>query len=181
MASALLLIDIQNDYFPDGALPVEGSGAAAARAAELLAAWRRRDWPLVHIRHESVRPGAGFLLPGTIGAEIHPALAPMAGEPVVVKHYPNGFRATGLAEILAGRDVDNVVVAGMMTQMCIDATVRAAFDRGLICQVAADACAARAASFGGQAVPAAQVHAAFLAALDGVFARVRTVAELLPS
>lgn len=180
MPAALLLIDIQNDYFPGGAMVLEGSEAAAERAAELLAAFRRAGRPVIHVQHLSLRPGSTFFLPDTPGAEIHRSVAPLPGEAVIVKHSPNSFRDTDLRATLVARQIDELVVAGMMTHMCVDSTVRAAFDLGYRCQLAGDACATRALSFGGVEVPAAQVHAAFLAGLNGVFASVLTADGVAP-
>jgi len=178
MTDALLIIDIQNDYFPGGAMELEGSAAAGARAGRLLEAFRSRTLPVAHIQHVSMRPGATFFLPDTTGVLIHESVAPAGGEPVFQKHYPNAFRRTPLLEHLQGLGVSRLVIAGMMTHMCVDTTVRAAADLGFSCVLAHDACAARSLSFGGAAVPAGQVHAAFLAALDGTFATVSTVEEI---
>jgi nicotinamidase-related amidase len=178
MSTALLVVDVQNDYFPGGAMEVPGSGDCAARVAELLAAFRGAGAPVLHLRHLSVRPGATFFLPGTPGAEIHPAAAPAPGERVLEKHFPNGFRETPLQEALREAKADRLVVCGMMTQMCIDATTRAAFDLGFRCEVAQDACAARPMTFAGRAVAAPDVHAAFLAALGSVYAKVSPAAQI---
>jgi nicotinamidase-related amidase len=172
MSQALLLIDIQNDYFPGGAMELAGSPAAGDRAASLLAAFRHRGLPVIHIQHLSTRPGATFFLPGTRGAEIHSGVAPLPGESVFVKHFPNSFRETPLLDRLRQLGVTHLVVAGMMTHMCVDTTVRAAFDLGFIVTLAHDACATRALRFGDLLVPSGEVHAAFLAALNGLFARV---------
>ena len=179
MAAALLLIDIQNDYFPGGAMEVPGSVAAGAHAGALLAACRQRRLSVVHVRHVSKRAGAGFFLPDTAGAEIHAGVAPLAGEAVIVKHFPNSFRDTPLLEHLRALGAERLLICGMMTQMCIDATTRAAFDLGFPCSVAADACAARPQSFGGRIVAAEDVHAAFLAALNGLYAKVLPTEELI--
>ncbi len=179
MTSALLLIDIQNDYFPGGKMELEGSEAAARVAAELLRCFRERGLPVVHVQHLAIRPGATFFVPGTPGAEIHAAVQPLAGEPVIQKHFPNSFRETGLLACLQARAVDQLVVAGMMTHMCVDASVRAATDLGLACRVAQDACATRALEFGGRRVAAADVQAAFLAALNGSYGRVLSAAAIM--
>ena len=100
---------------------------------------------------------------------------------MVQKNFPNSFRQTPLLEHLKQHDVSQLVIAGMMTHMCIDATTRAAFDLGFKCAVAHDACATRALAFGEVSIPAAQVHAAFIAALNGIYAEVRTTGELLSS
>lgn len=176
---ALLLVDLQNDYFPGGRNPLEGPEAAVANAGRLLEAFRLLGRPVVHIRHLASSPSATFFLPGTPGAEIHGAVRPAPGERVVEKRFPNAFRDTELLEHLRAASVQELVTAGMMTHMCVDATVRAAADLGFACTVAGDACAAKALAHGEVAVPAAQVHAAFLAALSAAYARVRTTAELL--
>ena len=177
--TALVIIDIQNDYFPGGAMELEGSDAAGAKAGAALAAFRAKKLPVFHVRHLSVRPGATFFVPGTKGAEIHASVAPAAGEPVIEKNFPNSFRATDLGQRLEQAGIRNVVVAGMMTQMCVDSSVRAAADLGYKVTLLADACATRAQSFGGESVPAAQVQRAFLAALNGLFAKVQPTDEFL--
>ena len=178
MKPALIIIDIQNDYFPGGKMELEGSLAAGLQAAKLLDAFRAKGLPLVHIQHLSSRPGASFFLPDTEGVNIHAKVAPRAGETVIQKHFPNSFRGTTLLEHLRGLGADHLVIAGMMTHMCVDATTRAAFDLGFSCSLAHDACATRALAFGEQRVPAAQVHAAFLAALNGLYAKVQSGAAL---
>jgi nicotinamidase-related amidase len=177
--TALLIVDIQNDYFPGGKMELEGSEAAGAHAAEALARFRDKGLPVVHVRHLSVRPGATFFLPGTPGAEIHGGVRPKAGETVIEKNFPNSFRATPLKEVLEHLGVKNVYVAGMMTHMCVDASVRQAADYGFKVTLLADACATRAQSFAGESVPARQVHAAFLAALNGAYAKVVPTSEAL--
>lgn len=174
--TALVLVDIQNDYFPSGLLPLIGAEEAAGKAAQVLAHFRERGWPRAHIQHISRRPGAGFFLPGSEGARIHARVAPLPEEPVLEKAFPNSFRDTGLLDLLRGWGIENLVLCGAMTHMCIDATTRAAFDLGFGCTVLHDACATRDLEFktetSAQTVPAAAVHAAFLAALGAVYAKV---------
>ncbi len=170
MKTALVLIDIQKDYFPGGSMELQGSEAAAAKAGLALAWFRKKHWPVVHIRHLSVHPGATFFLPRTEGAEFHSAVAPLPGEAVIVKNFPNAFRDTTLGEELKGQGIERLAIAGMMSHMCVDATTRAAFDFGYPCVVFFDACATRNLEFGCSAIPAAQVHGAFMAALGQVYA-----------
>lgn len=179
MSQALVLIDIQNDYFPGGAMTLEGSVAAGLRDGELLAACRQRGIPVVHIQHLSTRPGATFFVPDSVGVDIHACVAPLDGETVIRKNFPNSFRNTGLLEHLKSLGCDQLLIGGMMSNMCVDATVRAAADLGFRCRLAHDACAARALSFNGVEVPAAQVHAAFMAALQGLYAEVASVEKLI--
>jgi nicotinamidase-related amidase len=172
MNTALLLIDIQNDYFPGGRMVLEGSPEAGRKAKKALSLFRQKGLPLIHIQHISAQPGASFFIFGTEGVEIHADVRPAAGEATIRKHYPNAFRDTSLLEFLKKNDIAHVVVAGMMTHMCVDATTRAAFDHGFRCTVLHDACATRSLSFDDDSVPARQVHAAFLAALGAVYAKV---------
>jgi nicotinamidase-related amidase len=176
--TALLVIDIQNDYFPGGAMELEGADAAGAKAAAAIAKFRKEGKPVLHVRHLSVRPGSTFFLPGTMGAEIHAAVKPAGGEVVIEKNFPNSFRATNLERVLKDSGVKNLVVAGMMTHMCVDASVRHAADLGYQLTLLGDACATRAQSYAGEKVPARQVHAAFLAALNGFYAKVVDTHEL---
>ncbi|PRY14631.1 cysteine hydrolase family protein [Kineococcus rhizosphaerae] len=178
MARALLVIDIQLDYFPGGAYPLVAPEAAATAAGRVLEAARSEGWLVVHVQHHSV-DGTPFLVPGTEGAQIHPAVAPADDELVVTKHAPNSFLETGLQETLSGAGVDDLVVAGMMTSMCVDSTVRSAAERGFTVTVVADACAAPDLTLGASTVPGPQVHAAFLAALGGGFATVTDSEALL--
>ena len=175
---ALLIIDIQNDYFPGGRMELEGADAAARCAAEALGKFRQKALPVFHVRHLSTRPGATFFIPGTSGAEIHAAVRPQPGEGVIEKNFPNSFRATGLEQALKEAGVKELVVAGMMTHMCVDASVRQAADLGYPVTLLGDACATRAQSYGGETIPARQVHAAFLAALNGFYAKVIQTHEL---
>lgn len=178
MKTALIIIDIQMDYFPGGRMELAGAEQAALKAGEALAYFRGNNLPVVHIQHITTRPGATFFIPGTDGIAIHPGVAPLAGEPVMVKHFPNSFRDTPLREHLAGLGIERLVLAGMMTSMCVDATARAAFDLGFQNVLLHDAMATRDLSFNGQTVAAAQVHGAFLAALGSVYGRVIDTAGL---
>jgi nicotinamidase-related amidase len=178
MSRALLIIDIQNDYFPGGARPLVAPEAAAAGAASVLEAFRDRGEPVVHLQHVWDAPEATFMRPGTDGVEIHAAVAPETGETVIRKAAPNGFAATGLERELRGHGVEELIVAGMMSSMCVDATVRAAVDLGFTATVVHDACAAPDLEFGGQAIPGATVHGAFMAALGDGYATLVAAGEL---
>jgi nicotinamidase-related amidase len=178
MTKALLLIDIQNDYFPGGAMELVNSSLAAVKAGKLLQAFRQRALPVIHIQHVSVRPGATFFLPDTVGVEIHESVAPASGETVFQKYYPNSFRDTPLLQHLRDRRISELVIAGMMTHMCVDSTTRAAADLGFQSILAHNACATRALSFGGAAVSAEDVQRAFIAALNGLFAKVLSAEEI---
>lgn len=171
MADALVVIDIQNEYFPGGAIPLPNAEGAAGRAAQAIEAAREAGVAVIHIRHEEPDSDQYFV-PGTHGAETNPTVAPADGEPVVVKNFPNSFLETDLAERLASLGANRVAFCGMMTSMCVDATVRAAADIGLEPLLVDDACAAPDLEHRGRQVPADQVHAAFCAALGDEIATV---------
>lgn len=179
MTTALLLIDIQNDYFENGSNVLFGSLDAAKNARRMLDEFRRKQWPVVHIQHLSTRPTATFFIPGTFGSEIHAEVQPLASETVIIKHTPNSFRDTHLLDHLRSLSVERLVVCGMMTHMCVDSTVRAARDFGFECSLVGDACATKDLSVNGLQVSAASVQTAFLSALNYFYATVLSTREAL--
>ena len=172
MNTALLVIDIQNDYFPGGKFELEGPLEAAKQARKVIDAFRSGGRPVIHFRHESVRPGADFLLADTHGNQIHELVRPEAGEIVYPKHFPNALKETPLLSYLQQMGIESLVLVGMMTFMCVHGTARAASDLGFQCTVLHDATAARAISFDGLEIPAAHVQAAFHGALAFAYAEV---------
>ena len=169
---ALIVIDIQNDYFPGGKWTLDGADRAADNAARILAATRAKGDLVVHVRHEFESADAPFFTPGSEGAQIHPKAAALANEPVVLKHKVNSFLNTELKTVLDQHNVDAVTVIGSMSHMCIDGVTRAAADFGYSATVIHDACATRDLEFNGVTVPAAQVHAAYMASLAFAYAQV---------
>jgi len=165
MKTALLVIDIQNDYFPGGKYPLVNPAAAAKKAYELLQCFREHGGHHIHIQHISLEPDATFFIKGDSGSDIHDIVAHFEGEPIVYKHEPNSFLNTNLLEVLKDWEIERVVICGMMTHMCVDATVRAAADFGFQVFVAEDACATRDLQYGDTTIPAEMVHKSFLAAL----------------
>ena len=172
-STALIVVDIQNDYFPGGKWPLVGAEAAADNAVRVIQAARDAGDLIVFIRHES-GADAPFFTPGSDGAKLHPKVLNLESEPVVLKHFPNSFRETGLQALLKDKGVENLLIIGSMSHMCIDATTRAAADLGYKVKVIEDACASRDLEFNGTVVPAAQVHAAFMSALGFAYAEVVT-------
>lgn len=179
MNSALVLVDIQQDYFPGGKMEVVGAVEASRAAKRLLEFFRKKKLPVIHIQHISKRIDATFFLPDTVGINFHENVTPLANETIFKKNFPNSFRDTGLQEHLLSRGIKELVICGMMSHMCIDATVRAAFDKGYKCIIAHDACAARNLVFQGTDIPASQVHGSYMAALSAVFAKVSSADETI--
>lgn len=175
----VIVIDLQNEYLPTGKLPLSGIEAAAANAAKVIADARNKGVPVFHIRHEFANGEAPVFVPGSDGVEIQPAVAPVGDEPVIVKNHINSFRETDLKQQLDVRGVEEVVIVGAMSHMCIDAGVRAAADMGYPVTVLHDACATLDLEFGGVTAPAAQVHAAMMAAFAFGYATVKSTDEYL--
>ena len=176
--STLVMIDCQNTY-TRGVMELEGVQAALDEAAALLERARSAGIPIIHIQHSD---GSGSLydIEGESGAIVD-RVAPRAGEPVVVKHYPNSFVQTDLDQRLKAIGASNLVLAGFMTHMCVNSTVRGAFNLGYAPTVVASATATRALPGPGtDAVPAAVMQIASLAAIADLFGVVVPDAAAIP-
>lgn len=179
MKTALIIIDIQNDYFDGGAMPLAGSDLASNNARLILESFRAAGLPVIHIQHIATRSTATFFLPNTIGAEIHDNVKPLGDEKIIMKHYPNSFRETELLDYLKSENITDLVLCGMMTHMCVDATARAAKDFGFNVVLIGDACATRDQNLFGQIVKAEEVQKSFLAALNYFYTTVKTTQQYL--
>jgi len=174
MSTALVVVDIQNDYFPGGAMELVGSVEAAIVANSIQKDFRKNGLPVIHVQHVATSPNATFFLPNTSGVEIHESVKPLENEKVIVKHFPNSFRETELLKTLNDLNVTKLTIIGMMTHMCIDSTVRAANDLGFSVTVYENACATTNLTLRDHTSKAADVQVAFLSALDGSFATVKS-------
>jgi len=176
---AFILVDLQNDYFPNGRWPLNGIDEATANARAALQQARQRGDLVIHVRHEFLQENPPFFSPNTEGAQIHENLRPLANETVVLKHYPNAFRETALKAVLDEHETQAVTIVGAMSHMCIDATARSAADFEYQTTVIADACATRDLEFNGHTVAAADVHAAYMSALAFGYAQVINTQQFL--
>ena len=179
MKTCLILIDIQNDYFTGGRMSLVGMEATAANARMLLQAYRSTNSRIIHIQHISLGQNGTFFLPDTHGVQTSNLVAPLEGEVLVTKNYPNAFRDSHLLEVLNKDKISDLVFCGAMSHMCVDATVRAGFDLGFSCVVAEDACATRDLCFKDTTIQASAVHASFMAALSGTYATVLSTEQIL--
>ncbi|PRB03511.1 cysteine hydrolase [Chryseobacterium sp. MYb7] len=180
--TALLIIDLQNDYFPGGKMTLEKAEQAAKNTKEILEYFRKNNLPIIHIQHISTNEGATFFLPDTEGAKINTLVLPKENEKVIVKHSPNSFKETDLLNYLMSNKIKNLVITGMMTDVCVEATTRAAFDFGFHNTIIGDATATRNRELNGEVIKAADVQKSFLAgisALGNLYARVVNTDELL--
>lgn len=166
-STALILIDIQNFYFPGGAVELVKPEKAGEKAKQLLSYFRKNNGLVIHVAH-SVKTGG----------EIHKLVAPIAGEKVIIKKEVNCFNGTDLNKYLQNNAIKNVVLVGMQTHMCLEGGTRAAYDLGYSCTVISDACATRNLKFGDVTVKAADVQASSLATLNS-YAKVLSLEEYL--
>ncbi|AZB11558.1 cysteine hydrolase [Chryseobacterium sp. G0162] len=180
--TALLIIDVQNDYFPGGKMILERAEQAGKNVQQVLGYFRENNLPVIHIRHIATNEGAVFFLPGTSGAEIHSLVSPSVDEKVIEKHFPNSFRDTDLLKSLQSKNIKNLVITGMMTDVCVESTTRAAFDFGFNNTIIGDATATRDRELNGQVVKASDVQQSFLAgisALGGLYANIINTEDFL--
>jgi len=154
--TALLIVDIQNFYFPGEGPGLVNAEPASLVAKEVLQVFRDKKQLVVHVRHKSSK-----------GFEIHKNVAPLSGEKVITKEEVNSFLGTDLLDYLKSNEINRLVIIGMQTHMCLEAAVRSAHDYGFECIVVQDACATRDLKSGDKTLKAEDVHLSTLATLSG--------------
>ncbi len=172
MKKALILIDIQNIYFTDGVYQLSNPERAAENASKLLHYFRQNKLPVFHVKH--LFDNAGYRVPVDYLRDFHQDVKPIQGETVIEKHYPSSFRGTELQEVLNSQGITELVIAGMMSHMCIDTTVRAAQDYGYQVTLIEDACTTKSLPYQNEILEAELVHKVFMASLQPLFAKVIT-------
>ncbi len=178
--TALLVIDFQREYF-DGKLPLAEAAPALVAASWLVKPADRLDVTVIHVHHVAASPSAALFAAGSSGVEPVRGLEPAAHHQRVVKRLPSSFAGTDLAQRLRDKGCDTVIVCGLMTHNCVDATARDAMHLGFTVIVAADACASRdlPGAAGAPPLPARQVHEAVLAGLADRIADVLGAVQIL--
>jgi nicotinamidase-related amidase len=181
MKAGLLLVDIQNEYFPGNPMELVGIEEASIQAGELLSFFRKKQWPVFHIQHVIPNEKSPIFALHSRGVEIHESVQPLDSEKIIIKNYANSFRETTLLEGLRKSGVARVVVCGAMSHMCVEATTRAAADLGFDCIVIHDACATMNLVFGDKTIKAEDVHGSSMAALGFAYAKVMSVTQYIGS
>lgn len=181
MKRALLIIDVQNDYFPGGKFELCNATGALGNIEKILLHFRTERLPVIHVQHINTRQGAAFFVPDTEGVRIHQNLSPLEGEHLVVKGAPNSFFGTNLRELIRDQGVTDLAICGMMSHMCVDTTVRACKDYGIGVTLLDDACATRDLTWDDKTIPAQTVQAVFMASINGTFAAVLKTDDFLLS
>lgn len=180
MKKALLIIDVQNDYFPNGKCELHQPELALENIKALLAFFRKNNLPVYYVQHIAAKT-ASFFIPDTEGVNIHSSIMPLDSEKVITKHFPNSFFETSLQAELENDSITDLVVCGMMTHMCVDTTVRAARDFGYNTTLISDACATKNLMQNGEELPAEVVQNVYMASLHPNFANVMTCKNFLDS
>lgn len=166
--SALIMVDCQNTY-RKGIMQLTNVESAISEAKKLLIMARNLNIPIIHIQHD-----AGIGTPYDVNAEIgqiSDEVAPINGELLITKNYPNSFIATQLEAELKTLNIENLVISGFMTHMCINSTARGAFNLGFKPTVVASACATRSlVGAQGKTIDAKTMHDSALAAIRDLFA-----------
>ncbi len=164
---ALLIIDIQDFYFPGGKSELVNPVPAAQNAAKLLDYFRSNQYLVAHVGHNASE-----------NQEFYPLVKPLEGEAVFMKNKVNAFVDTQLLDYLQGQQISKLVICGMQTHMSVEAAVRAATDFGFKVTLIHDACATRDLKWGNEIIPAKMVHLSTLATLQS-YSKILSTKEFL--
>ncbi|KAG1193392.1 hypothetical protein G6F36_000883 [Rhizopus arrhizus] len=182
MKEALIIVDVQNDYFPGGRFPTDSPVETAQAIAQLMEKFRRENKEVVHVVHHSTeeqRKQLNFFEPGTPGVEIHESVKPLASEKIFIKHEVSSFVGTDLKEHLESKGIDTIIVVGMMIHNCVNSTVYSGSHRGFKCIVVDEAVNTFDQPYDGRIIKAKQIKEAFLAGIQFAYAKVKKVDDIL--
>lgn len=176
--AALLIIDLQK-AFDDPRYGQRNNPEAEANTGRLLAGWRRTGRPVIHVQHLSREPDSPYR-PGQPGCDFKDEVRPQAGELVVQKSTNSAFIDTGLGPYLEDKEIQTLVITGVATNNCVEASVRMAGNLGYEAYLVADATAtADRTDLAGRVWRAEEIQALTLANLQGEYATVSTTEEIL--
>jgi nicotinamidase-related amidase len=178
---ALIVIDVQNEYFADGALPIsdppsETSLANIGRAMDAAAA---SGVPVIVVRHGDSEPGAASFATGSKTWQLHPEIGRRAHDHLIEKTLPGSFTGTSLGDVLDEAGVDTVSITGYMTHMCVDTTARQAAHRGMSVEILHDATGSLSLENSGGSASGEELHRATLVAQGQFFADVLSTDDWL--
>lgn len=165
MKQGLLVIDVQNDYFPDGKMSLFNSEGALNKINQLEEHFLARNLPIIYIQHIKHVKNASFFEANAYGSELHSSLKIKSNSIIVEKHFPNSFYKTNLKSILYSLGIEQLIICGMMTHMCIDSTTRASKELQFNPILITDATATKDLKIGNELINANAVQRGFLAAL----------------
>lgn len=176
MKKALLVIDVQNEYF-DGKLPIAYPSGSLDNILKAMDAATAAGVPTVVVQHASTKPDARTFRPGSVEQELRAEVAERPRDLLIEKHLPGSFTNTELEAWLRANDIDEVVIAGYMTQLCCDTTARQANHLGFGVEFLADATGTLPLQNSAGAVTAEELHRAILVTQQLSFAKVLTTNE----
>jgi len=178
MKKALIIIDMQNDYFKNGTMELKSINEALEQTNKLIKYAREKEYKIYFVQHFATKENATFFVPNTQGVELHKDLN-IQNNTIIKKNYPNSFRDTTLQKELKNENIKQLIICGAMTHMCIDTTVRAGFDLGYKIELVSDACATKDLVFKDEVVKAKEVQKSYMSALGSVFCEVKDTNEML--
>lgn len=180
MSEALLVIDVQNEYF-SGKLPITFPHGSIVNILQAMDASHAARIPVVVIQHANRSAGAAAFVPGAPGFELHPEVTKRPHDVLIEKTLPGSFTGTGLDAWLKEHKIDTVTIAGYMTQMCCDTTARQAFHRGYTVKFLSDATGTLSITNSAGTISDADLHRAILVTQQMRFSQVMTTRDWVAS
>jgi len=178
MKKALIIIDMQNDYFKNGSMELAGINDALDQTNKLIKYAREKEYKIYFVQHFALKKEATFFVPNTQGVKLHNDFD-IQNDMIIEKNYPNSFRDTKLQNELQKENINALIICGAMTHMCIDTTVRTGFDLGYKCELISDACATKDLIFKDEIVKAHDVQKSYMGALGSVFCEVKDTNKMI--
>ncbi|MFW3589445.1 cysteine hydrolase family protein [Vagococcus fluvialis] len=178
MKKALLIIDVQNDYFKHGKMELHLPEEALMKINKLEDYFIEKKQPIIYVQHIKEQGSTDFFERGTKGVLLHEKLKINSSSIIIEKQFPNSFFKTNLKEVLETLDIQQVIITGMMTHMCIDSTTRASKEYGYDPILISDATATKSLTFKNHEINAENVQLSFLSALTN-FSNVVTTNKYL--
>jgi len=166
-STALLIIDVQKFYFPNGQLPLKHPEKTSLQIKKVLETFRKNQMEVIHIKHKIQE-----------NSEINQHVAPIKGEKIITKVEANSFNGTDLNEYLQKKNISSLVITGMQTHMCVEAATRAAYDLGYKCFLISDGCTTKDLNFNGHTIKAKDVHLSTLSTISNSYGTVLEATEL---
>jgi nicotinamidase-related amidase len=172
-SSALLVIDVQNGMFSDPKDPVYQGEKLIETIKKLIYEMRQKSFPIIYVRHEG--PPGSPLEKGSYGYEIRSEITPLKSDSIINKTTPNSFVNTNLQSLLDDRNITELIICGLQSELCIDTTCRQAAALGYKVILIEDG----HSTFDTEILPAEKIRMHHNALLQGWFVTIKTSSEIL--
>jgi nicotinamidase-related amidase len=176
MNRALIVIDVQNEYFT-GALPITYPNGHLDKITHTMDVAQSKGIPSIVVQHTETAPDTPFFKRDSLEWQIHPQVRDRPCDLLIEKHLPGCFTGTGLEEWLKERNIDTLVISGYMTHMCCDTTARQAMHLGMNVEFLSDATGTLAVENNAGAVSAEELHRSILVAQQMMISTVLSTEE----